>query len=310
MELANLWPHEQGNPNSIRVATQSDAGAIMRLLKTAVLSHLHADWYLPGDWLGSPGFVVQPETKNRAESNRLTAKLFQNEQAILACLVATADPLPVAWVRIAAFSQSVDAQQTVAEMLAHVVPSLQQQGVTQLAWLTVEEWPHPWLPDLGFYLGSQIETYLKEDRDLPDCAAVSGLTFRQVYSTDIDTLAALEAAAFAPMWRYSERALAIARPQSLSFDVALLDDVIVGFQLSAAAESSAHLVRITIDPAKQGLGIGSALLGHTIAGYHHRELYTVSLNTQVNNLSSRKLYHRFGFKTVQRPLPVWILDIA
>lgn len=310
MELANLMPHEQGNPNGVRVATQADAGAIMRLLQTAVLSHLHVDWYMPGDWLGSPGFVLLPQAEKPRRKKGLAAKLFQNEPNVLACLAATADPLPVAWIRLAAFAHSVNAQQILAAMLDQVTPALQRQGVTQLAWLTVEDWPHPWLSSLGFYQGSQIESYVKKDRDLPDCAAVPRLTFRQVYSTDLETLAALETAAFAPMWRYSARALAIARPQSLTFEVALLDDAIVGFQLSAAAESGAHLVRITVDPAKQGLGIGSALLGHTIAGYHRRGLYTVSLNTQSENLASKKLYRKFGFEAAQRPLPIWMLDIG
>lgn len=310
MELANLRLGEPGNPNGVRVAAQADAAAIMRLLQTAVLSHLHADWYLPGDWLGSPGFVLLPKAEKPRENKGLAAKLFQNEQDILACLVAAADPLPVAWIRIAAFAKSVNAKQALAEMLSQVIPSLQQQGVTQLAWLTVEEWPHTWLPAWGFYRGSQIETYVKKDRELPNPVPIPGLTFRQVYSTDLETLAALETAAFSPMWRYSARALAIARPQSLTFEVALLDDAIVGFQLSAAAESGAHLVRITVDPAKQGLGIGTALLAHTIAGYYRRGLYTVSLNTQSDNLASKKLYRKFGFEAAQRPLPIWMLDIA
>jgi ribosomal protein S18 acetylase RimI-like enzyme len=312
MELANLWPRERGNPNDIRVAAQADAGAIMRLLKTAVYSHLHVDWYLPGDWLGSPGFVVLPKAEKPPSSNSLSAKLFQNgrDHTITACLAATADPLPVAWVRVAALAQSKHTKQTLASMLAHIIPALRQQSVTQLAWLTVEKWPQRWLPSLGFYQGSYIETYVKEDRMLPAWKAVPGLTFRQAYSTDIEAVAALEAAAFAPMWRYSERALAIARPQSLSFDVALLDDEIVAFQLSASANSGAHLVRITVDPEKQGLGIGSALLGHAFAGYYQRGLYNVSLNTQVNNISSKKLYLKFGFRVIPQKLPVWIMDIA
>ncbi len=58
MELANLWVAQHGVPDWIRVAAKSDAAAILRLLQTAVYTHLHADWHLPGDWIGSPGFVV------------------------------------------------------------------------------------------------------------------------------------------------------------------------------------------------------------------------------------------------------------
>jgi len=310
MELANLWARERGNPDDIRVATKADAGAILRLLHTAVYSHIHVDWHLPGDWIGSPGFVVIPKAENPSRSNSLTAKLFQDRVELVACLAATPDPLPAAWLRIAAIRDEVAAEPTLTRMLAQVVPVLHHQGVTQLAWLAVEEWPNSVLPKLGFSLGNHIETYVKEDRQLPEVASVPGLIIRQVYSTDFEALAQLEEASFAPMWRQSAQALAIARPQSLSFDVALLDDEIVGYQLSAKAEAGAHLVRLTVHPKKQGFGIGSALLKHAFAYYYRQGLYNVSLNTQVENSASQKLYLKFGFRPSQQRLPIWILDIS
>ncbi|GJM42488.1 MAG: hypothetical protein DHS20C20_27700 [Ardenticatenaceae bacterium] len=310
MELANLWARERGNFEDIRVATKSDAGAILRLLQTAVYSHLHVDWYLPGDWIGASGFVVVPKNEKTASSNSLTAKLFQDRNDLFACLAATADPPPAAWVRVAAFSDAKNAKETLARLFANVVPALRQQGITQLAWLAVEEWPLPWLPQFGFYPGSYIETYVKEDRYLPDVVSVPGLTIRQVYSTDFEALADLEKASFAPLWRQSAQALAVARPQAFSFDVALLDDEIVGYQLSAKAEAGAHLVRLTVHPEKHGLGIGSALLKHAFAYYYKRGLYTISLNTQVENRASQKLYQKFGFEPTQQRMPIWLLDIS
>lgn len=309
MELANLWARERGSSDGIRVATKSDAGAILRLLNTAVFSHLHVDWHLPGDWIGSPSFVVIPKAEKPQSKSSLTAKLFPERTDLTACLAATADPLPAAWVRVAALADEDAAEQILAKMLAQVVPVLHHQGVTQLAWLAVEEWPRPLLPKLGFARGSSIETYVKEDRQLPEVASVPGLIIRQVYSTDFEALAELEEASFAPLWRQSAQALAIARPQSLSFDVALLDDEIVGYQLSAQAETGAHLVRLTVHPEKHGLGIGSALLKHAFAYYYRQGLYTVSLNTQVENSASQKLYLKFGFRPSQQRLPIWILDI-
>ncbi len=309
MELANLWTREHGNSDGIRVATKSDAGAILRLLHTAVYSHLHVDWHLPGDWIGSPGFVVVPEPEKPAKGNNLTAKLFPDYSDLVACLAATADPRPAAWVRVAALADEKTAELMLTKMLAQVVPVLAQQGVTQLAWLAVEEWPRAILPKLGFSQSSHIETYVKEDRQLPEIMSVPGLIIRQVFSTDYEALAKLEEASFAPIWRQSAQALAVARPQSLSFDVALLDDEIVGYQLSAKAEAGAHLVRLTVHPEKHGLGIGSALLKHAFAYYYKRGLYSVSLNTQVENSASQKLYQKFGFQPSRQLLPIWVLDI-
>lgn len=309
MELANLWLAQHGVPDGIRVAAKSDAGAILRLLQTAVYTHHHADWHLPGDWIGAPGFVVLPRSENTATGNSLTAVLFQKQGDMVACLAAVPDPLPAAWVRVAAISQADRAEALLAQMLARVVPALQKQGVSQLAWLTVDQWPNTWLPQLGFSRGSQIETFVKEDHDLPAVAHVPGLTIREVYSTDFEALAGLEAASFAPIWRQSAQALAVARPQSLSFDVALLEGEIVAYQLSAPSDAGAHLVRLTVHPDKHGLGIGSALLRHAIEFYHRKGYYAVSLNTQVENSASHKLYLKFGFEPGGQRLPIWILDI-
>jgi ribosomal protein S18 acetylase RimI-like enzyme len=310
MELANLWARERGNSDGIRVAIKSDAGAILRLLQTAVYSHLHVDWYLPGDWIGAPGFVVLSKAERSINSNNLTAKLFPDRTDLVACLAATADPPPAAWVRLAALADANHAEELLARLLAQVVPALRQQGITQLAWLTVEDWPLPWLPKFGFYEGSYIQTYVKKDRHLPDVTSVPGLTIRQLYSTDFEAIAELEEASFAPLWRQSAQALAVARPQSLSFDVALLDGEIVGYQLSAKAEAGAHLVRLTVHPEKHGLGIGSALLKHAFAYYYKQGLSTISLNTQVENKASQKLYLRFGFEPTQQLMPIWLLDIS
>ena len=309
MELANLWVAQHGVPDWIRVAAKSDAAAILRLLQTAVYTHLHADWHLPGDWIGSPGFVVLPKPDKPGSANSLTAVLFQKHGEMLACLAATPDPLPAAWVRVVAIDQAEKGEALLAQMLARVVPALQKQGVPQLAWLAVDSWPNLWLSPLGFYRGSQIETFVKEDRDLPEVADVPGLTIRQVYSTDFALLAELEAMSFAPIWRQSAHALAVARPQSLSFDVALLEDEIVAYQLSAPSDAGAHLVRLTVHPEKHGLGIGSALLKHAIEHYYRKGYYAVSLNTQVENSASQKLYLKFGFEPSQQRLPIWILDI-
>ncbi|MCB8980131.1 MAG: GNAT family N-acetyltransferase [Ardenticatenaceae bacterium] len=309
MELANLWVAQHGVPDGIRVAVKSDAGAILQLLQTAVYTHLHADWHLPGDWIGAPGFIVVPKPERTTNSNSLTAVLFQKQGDMVACLAATPDPLPAAWVRVAAIGQAEKGEALLAQMMALAVPALQKQGVTQLAWLTVDPWPNPWLPELGFYRGSQIETFVKEDHKLPEVADVPGLTIRQVYSTDFAALEELEGVSFAPIWRQSAHALAVARPQSLSFDVALLDDEIVAYQLSAPSDTGAHLVRLTVHPEKHGLGIGSALLKHALEYYHRKGYYAVSLNTQVENIASQKLYLKFGFAPSQQRLPIWILDI-
>ena len=306
MELANLWPRAP-NKGGVRVATRADAAAIMDLLHKATYRHHHVDWSVPGDWLGSSGFVVQSEPEQSRSS--VTARLLGARPRLRACLAAAADPLPAAWVRVAAIAGGEKPQATLAALLETAVANLGRAGVTELAWLAIEKWSNSWLPELGFGRANEIETYIKEDKAIPPVDPVPGLRIRPVLDTDMETLARLEAAAFEPLWRHSAHGLSIARGQAFSFNVALLDDEIVGFQLSAASSLGAHLVRMTVSPQRQQMGIGSALLAHTLDHYYRRGLNHVSLNTQVDNTASQRLYDKFGFQASGERLPVWVRQL-
>jgi ribosomal protein S18 acetylase RimI-like enzyme len=85
---------------------------------------------------------------------------------------------------------------------------------------------------------------------------------------------------------------------------------IVGFQLSTASGSTAHLVRLTVSTEWHGQGIGSALLAHAITSYRANGLSQVTLNTQLDNIASQFLYRKFGFNATGQRLPVWALPLA
>lgn len=321
MELANdAWRSIEDKVSletirdGIRVATRADAGEITRLLETAVYRHLHSDWYLPGDWLGSPGFVLLP--KPIISPLTRAARFIGARQPALACLAAGADVAPVAWVRVAALSMELPASGDIlAAMMAPVAAYLRRRGLAQLAWLLAEAWPASWLEQMGFFIANEIETYIKEDTAVPPAPAAPHLTIRPATAADMETLAELETAAFAPLWRHSAHALQLAFQRALSFDVAVAETgttsaTPVAFQLSSRTGAGAHLVRLTVHPAYQGRGIGAALLAHTLAGYHQRGLTAVSLNTQLDNLPSQKLYRHFGFQASGYRLPVWIKELA
>ncbi|MEW5985839.1 MAG: GNAT family N-acetyltransferase [Chloroflexota bacterium] len=305
--MANLTA---GLPDDLRVrpATTADKGPITRLLQRSPWSHLHVDWHTPGDWLGTPGFVVVEQ--NRATRRSATRSLLwpANEPEMEGCLSAAADPLPAAWVRVAAISQNrnlVSEGIMLAAMLEAVLPHLRAIGVTQLAWMTAESWPDAWLPSLGFEIINWIETRVKENVTIPPGVVNPQIVARPVQTAELPQLAAMEAAAFDPLWRHSAESLALAWRQSISFDVAEVDGQIVGFQYSSAGGSGAHLSRLTVSPAAQGMGVGSALLTRALEGYQRMGWRQVSLNTQVDNAASQRLYEKFGFRAAGERTPVW-----
>jgi ribosomal protein S18 acetylase RimI-like enzyme len=84
-----------------------------------------------------------------------------------------------------------------------------------------------------------------------------------------------------------------------------LDGMPVAYQFSTGGEGNAHLSRMTVHPAQQGKGIGAALLANALENYRLQNIKTVTLNTQTDNLPSRRLYERFGFEVTGFSYPVW-----
>ena len=63
----------------------------MSLLRQAKYQHMHVDWYLPGDWIGSPGFIVAPREE---QVSSFGAKFLGPRSSFDACLVVAPDPAP------------------------------------------------------------------------------------------------------------------------------------------------------------------------------------------------------------------------
>jgi ribosomal-protein-alanine N-acetyltransferase len=122
-------------------------------------------------------------------------------------------------------------------------------------------------------------------------------------------LAEIEAITFDPLWRHSAIALALAHQQAWSFDVAEMNGHIVGFQFSTRSPRGAHLARMAVHPHYQGRGVGAALLARAMAHYHAEGLRRVTLNTQMDNLASKRLYERFGFRPSGEEFPVWVMAL-
>jgi ribosomal protein S18 acetylase RimI-like enzyme len=285
-------------PYAVRAAATSDQVVLTQLLRTAPVTHLHVDWQMPGDWLGEPGFVVAERRDVRQRTWWSTATPLDG------CLAVIADPLPAAWIRVAAVAAGAEPLPLLAHMLNEATTSLRRQGVTELGWLPMATWTNRWLPELGFNRVNEVQTYLKKDTIIPPMPE-SDVLVRPVEAEEMDVLAAIEAEAFEPLWRHSAQTLAIAWRQAISFDVAFLNGRLVGFQYSALGERGAHLCRITVHPAAQRQGVAGALLKQALHGYCRRGLRQVTLNTQADNHASKRLYEKFGFAATDQRYPLW-----
>lgn len=311
MDSANRWSQIAGDmKEEVRTAQQSDAAAITRILREGLYSHIHADWHYPAEWLGTPSFVVLPQTDIATNRKRMASKLFARQPTLAACLAVAADPKPAAWVRLAAIANRTEGRKVMASMLSAIAEPLRDEKVSQIAWLLVEDWPETWLPDLGFEHTNEVITYSKLGTNTPRISQPSDLQILPAESADLAALAEIESRAFDPLWRHSELSLSLAKQQALSFDVAWFEETPVGFQFSSSTRRGAHLSRITVDKNAQKSGIGSALLAHALDGYARRGISSITLNTQLDNIASQKLYEKFGFERNGERFPVWNVDLS
>lgn len=302
MEIANQWAGATLK-TEIRLATSKDKSDIVQLLRTANYAHIHLDWRPPIDWLERDSFVILPQP---SADNTLTAKRFGVQMELQACLAIGADPPPAAWVRVAAMQQGKNADGILAAMLIHGESLLRETAVTHIGWLATESWPNHWLPQIGFTRAHEIETYYKEDLQIPHHQTPTDLSIRPAQVADMPQLAEIEKAAFAPLWRHSHEGLKLAHQQVFSFDVAERNGRLVGFQLSSKSGENAHLARMTVLPEMQGQGVGSALLAYAIRNYQQHGIRYISLNTQTDNYPSQALYRKFGFYATGQRLPIWV----
>ena len=164
---------------------------------------------------------------------------------------------------------------------------------------------------MGFEFVNWIITYVKFGSSEP-ITVDSPVHIRPATLDDMIDMASIEEAAFEPLWRHSSESLRLAFGHSVCFHVAYLDDRMVGFHYSARGfeNDTAHLVRITVHPEVQQRGVGAALMAAAMESYIHLGMGTVTLNTQLDNLASHRLYEKFGFRRIGERIPLWVMDLA
>jgi ribosomal-protein-alanine N-acetyltransferase len=166
------------------------------------------------------------------------------------------------------------------------------------------------LANIGFDLSNWIITYVKYGLDFENVAP-GNVRIQKATLADVDTMAAIEKAAFAPLWRHSAESFRLAFGHSVCFDVAIVAGQTAGFQYSVRGieDKSVHLVRITVHPDMQRRGVGLSLMIAALESYKRLGINQVTLNTQLDNLASHRLYERLGFIRTGERVPLWLMKI-
>jgi ribosomal-protein-alanine N-acetyltransferase len=268
----------------VRPAKNHDWLEIERLLNYANRHYLTLEWWTIQEWLGSPTFLLASDQRGRA----------------MGLILSVSSEAPIAWLR----AVSVLADRYLMPLLEASIQSVLARGGAGLAFLGNEGWIVPKLKQVGFRQVNQVVT-LRRRGARPVHHGPPDLQVRPATPADVDPILAVDHVSFAPLWWYSHEILNRALNLAHSFDVALVEGEFVGYQLSTLRHGRGHIVRLAVHPHWQRRGIGGRLLSGALQALDGAGTESVTVNTQMNNQASLRLYQRFSFERIGKPWAVW-----
>jgi ribosomal protein S18 acetylase RimI-like enzyme len=261
-----------------------------RLLAASRSGYVHSqlDWWTLDDWIGSPAFIVAASGPG----------------ALAGLSLATYDGSPVAWWRALALNVMEDPSALVQAILKPTLDGLRSGGAVALTCLAFSDWLRTALPALAFHLLTQVITLRKENRRLPALER-EDILIRPAQPADMPGVLVADQAAFDPTWRYGPRTLARLHLKMTHMLVAERDGQVIGYACGDVNGVSGHIVRLAVHPAHQRRNAGALLLGAMIQAFFASGAQAVTLNTQIDNHSSQRLYRRFAFRPIGDVVDVW-----
>ena len=191
-----------------------------------------------------------------------------------------------------------DEEEILFALFRHALPHLRDRGINQLTCITNSEWTATALPKyLGFRFAGNLANYLKVDWGIPDFGN------RSVYVSaalpdDTDQILSVDRVSFPEFWQQEEHILVSILNEGGYLFKAEWKRLIVGYTSGVWGNGRGHINRLAVHPQLQRLGIGTRLLAESISFLHKAGASRITLNTQVENTASRRLYERFGFRLI------------
>lgn len=171
----------------------------------------------------------------------------------------------------------------------------------------------PWLDscslEAGFEKYDSIQSFRRTYRSVPPSRQPAAV--RPARKEDLPLLAALDAAAFAPLWHMGEKEL-LALYCDSRLEVAEWEGEVTGYSAmkifpsdAAPRDRSAHLLRLAVHPATRSCGIGRQLVVASLEYALAAGVHCVVLNTQESNVQARNLYQSLHFRAFGKAVTVY-----
>jgi len=274
----------------LRQATITDLSRLSNFLTASPRLHRHLDWRPPLEWLGQQPFW-----------------LAEQDNLIGAALAIPADPPGIAWVRLFACAAGVNPIDAWEQLFNRCLEDPALDTRTILPSLALSDWYASILRRSGFEHHQDIVGLEREvEFESANLTSNPDLFVRLMEPDDLPVVAAIDQAAFEPIWQNSLHQVEQSYEQAGIATVAEWDEGIVGFQISTINMFAAHLARLAVMPGLQGRKVGTTLLHDLVQRCRTDRLWQITINTQDDNYASLALYRKVGFKLSGEHFPVFV----
>ncbi len=280
------------NSRELCNVTPNDIDAIQSFLRGQNLIYQHLDWLSPSDWVGYQPFLMET--------------MAGEIQAVL--LTATDTP-SISWVRLFAIKRGLSISETWDRLFQQSILILKTMGVNQIAALGISDWLNPTLKISGFKQYTEIINLECFCNFLHVPFEPCPFYIRPMQMEDLEAVWSVDQNAFQELWQNSLAGLKKAFNEQGIKTVAFYKDNIIGYQISTTAAGYAHIARLAVHPNYQGKRVSTALMVDLFNRIQRSGTWRVTVNTQVDNLSSLAVYQKFGFKKSSQKMPVYLLNI-
>lgn len=274
---------------TIRAITEQDRQGLVNLVHFERYLHRHLDWRAPVDWIGGNTFYVAEQ------SGKLTGAL--------AC---PPDPAGVAWIRLFVASAGLSTEAVWKALWARASQQLAEFDRSMVvAAIPLSMWFRAILENGGFALVDRVAVLLWDASRVLAEAQTFEYNIRLMKPQDLQAVELVDHLAFSPLWQFSASGLRAGFQDSAFATVVETTKGVIAYQISTPTSFGGHLARLAVHPDYQNKGIGRALLQNVLKEFKKREARNVTVNTQISNSPSLRLYEKAGFYRTGEEYPVY-----